>query len=86
MKELSTPSLAAAPNAVEVLRVWAAEGSPQQFTLQPTWDDPAAWGLLLADLARHAARAYAANGRSETEAFERVLAGLRAELDNPTER
>lgn len=73
------------PNAVEVLRVWAAEGSPQQFTLQSTWDDPAAWGLLLADLAHHAARAYAANGLSETAAFERIVAGLRAELENPTD-
>lgn len=86
MKELPTPPLAAMPNAVEVLRVWVAEGSPQQFILQPTWDDPGAWGILLADLARHVAKAYATDGLSETEAFERVVTGLLAELENPTER
>jgi hypothetical protein len=85
MNELKPPPLAASPEAKEVLRVWAAHGSPQQFTLQPTWDDPAAWGLLLSDLARHVAKAYAAQGLSEAEAFERIVAGLQAELSNPTD-
>ena len=84
MNELKPPPLASSPEATEVLRVWAAPGSPQQFTLQPTWDDPATWGLLLSDLARHVAKAYAAQGLSETESFERIIAGLRAELGNPS--
>lgn len=85
MNELKPPPLAALPDAKEVLRVWAAHGSPQQFTLQPTWEDPAAWGLLLSDLARHVAKAYAAQGLSEAQAFERIVAGLQAELSNPTD-
>lgn len=84
-QELSRPQVAKSAGAVEVLRVWAAPGAPQQFTLRPTWKDPAAWGLMLADLAHHAAKAYVAEGWTEEEAFQRVMAGLRAELESPTD-
>ena len=40
----------------EVLRVWLV-GESTQFVLRPVWEDPAAWGVLLADLARHIAAA-----------------------------
>lgn len=83
--ELKPPPIASNADAVEVLRVWVEPGAPQQFTLQTTFKDPAAWGLLLADLARHAARAYAADGGSEREAFERIMMGLRAELEEATD-
>ncbi len=55
--ELNPPPIASEMEAVEVLRAWAKPGSPQQFTLRTTWKDPAAWGLMLADIARHAAKA-----------------------------
>ena len=71
---LAVPPLAEKnPAAVEVLRVWAAPGSPQQLTLRTTWKNPIAWGLLLVDVARHAAQAYEAEGRDPQE----VLAGIR---------
>lgn len=73
------------PAAVEVLRVWAAPGAPQQLTLQPTWGDPGAWGLLLADVARHAALAYQREGHDLDEALGRILALLDAELSSPTD-
>src|SRR4029453_118898 len=50
-------------DAVEVLRVWAVPGAPQQLTLRTPWKDPGAWGLLLLDVAHHAAQAYKAEGR-----------------------
>ena len=59
-RELKPPPIAAVqPNAVEVLRMWAVRDGPQQLTLITHWDDPGAWGLLLVDIARHAAQAYA---------------------------
>ncbi len=53
-KQLAIPALAAKdPRSFELLRVWIAEGS-QAITLQPgIWQDPAAWGVMLADLARN---------------------------------
>jgi len=41
------PAAESDPAAVEVLRVWATPGKPQQLVLKPTWKDAAAWGLLL---------------------------------------
>jgi len=58
IRELEPPPIANTNSQeVEVLRVWAAPGQPQQLTLRTTWKDPGAWGLLLADIARHAANA-----------------------------
>jgi hypothetical protein len=44
--ELTTPPIAENEQAVEVLRVWAGPGDPQQMTLRVTWKQPAAWGLM----------------------------------------
>jgi hypothetical protein len=71
--------------AVEVLRVWASPGAPQQVTLRTTWDDPGAWGLLLVDVARHAAKAYANEGRDPDEALSRIRDLWDAEWSNPTD-
>lgn len=85
-KALSVPPIATAnPSAVEVLRVWAAPNSPQQFCLQTTWNDPAAWGLMLVDIARHVARAYEKEGRSATEVLERIRLIWDAEWSAPTD-
>jgi hypothetical protein len=83
--ELSPPPMANKTNATEVLRVWAAPGAPQQLVLRPTWKDPAAWGLMLVDIARHAAKAYAAEGASEAEVLDRILQSFRAEVEAPTD-
>ncbi len=83
--ELDPPPIAAEPETSEVLRVWAGPKHPQQVTLLTTWADPAAWGLLLADIARHAAKAYAAQGKDEATALERIREGLSAEWASPTD-
>ena len=84
--QLSTPPIATADkDAVEVLRVWAAPGKPQQLTLRTTWNDPAAWGLVLADVARHAANAYAAEGHNRDEVLARITAMFQAEWTQPTD-
>ena len=85
--ELETPPVATRDKgAVEVLRAWAAPGKPQQLTLRTVWKEPAAWGLLLADVARHAANAYAAEGHNREEVLARIMTALRAEWSHPTDK
>lgn len=82
---LSPPPIATEANAVEVLRAWAAPGAPQQVTLRPTWNDPGAWGLMLVDIARHAANAYANEGRDREEVLNRIRELWDAEWTRPTD-
>ena len=76
---------------MEVLTVWPVPGEAQQLARKTTWDhpgawdDPGAWGLLLADIARYAAKAYASEGRSETEVFDRIRRFFEAEFASPTD-
>ena len=89
-RELEVPPIASInTQAVEVLRVWAAPGQPQQLTLRTTWKDAGAWGLLLADVARHAANAYADEGQNRDEVLGKIRQLLDSEFsrstDNPVE-
>ncbi len=72
--------------AVEVLRVWAVPGEAQQVSLITAWKEPGAWGLLLADVARHAAKAYANEGLDEAATLARITQFLSAELTSPTDQ
>ena len=72
-------------NAVEVLRVWALPGSPQQLTLRTTWKDAGAWGLMLVDVARHAAKAYASEGLDPKVVLARIRELFDAEWEKPTD-
>jgi hypothetical protein len=85
-RELEVPPIANRnPQAVEVLRVWAAPGLPYQVTLRTTWKDFGIWGLLLADVARHAAKAYENEGHNAAEVVVRIRQLLDAEFANPTD-
>jgi Domain of unknown function (DUF5076) len=84
--ELEVPPIATGNSqAVEVLRVWAVPGQPQQLTLRITWKDAGAWGLLLADIARHVANAYANEGQNGAEVLARIRQLLDAEFSRPTD-
>ena len=65
-----------------LLRVWVANGE-QHITLRAgIWDDPAAWGTMLADLAGHIANTFeqtAAPGQAPDR--EEVLARIKEALD-----
>ena len=84
-KQLAIPALAARdPRSFELLRVWIAEGS-QAITLQPgIWQDPAAWGVMLADLARNIVTVHAgADPDLDTEAFlAALLEGFDTEIES----
>jgi hypothetical protein len=84
--------LAAPPGALidptrsrEVLRAWIVKEG-LQVSMQPAFEDPSVWGILLVDLARHAARMYADQGDCS---FEQALTKIRlmwdAESGKPTD-
>ena len=52
------PDVLARDDAVEILRVFVLDGG-LSMAFQRAFEEPDMWGLLLVDLARHAARAYA---------------------------
>jgi Domain of unknown function (DUF5076) len=84
-RELAPPPIAVTqPKSVEILRVWADPDGPQQLTLITQWEDPGAWGLLLVDIARHAAQAYAREGVDRARALARIKELFDAEWASPT--
>ena len=42
----------------EILRVWVARQDQHISMRTGVWEDPASWGVVLADLARHIANGY----------------------------
>jgi hypothetical protein len=87
-KYLDPPPAATRDKAsFELLRVWVAEQG-QHVSLRPgTWEDPFAWGIVLADLARHIVNAESIHRKGlDKDAFlERVLEGFHAEIESPTD-
>jgi hypothetical protein len=70
---------------VEILRASVVDGAVS-VALRRAFEDPFTWGVLLVDLARHAARTYALETEiSEDEAMAEIAAGIQAELDDPSD-
>ncbi|MCU1223645.1 MAG: hypothetical protein JWQ42_1738 [Edaphobacter sp.] len=71
----------------EVMRVWIANQGQHVSIRSGAWEDPFAWGIVLADLARHVALAHEMqDNKVDKDAFlERLLEGFHAEIDNPTD-
>ena len=87
-KYLDIPAAAQRDKAsFEVLRVWIAEKGQHVSIQSGAWDDPFAWGIVLADLARHIALAHQLqHPDADIDAFaERLLEGFHAEIENPTD-
>ena len=87
-KDELVPPPAAAEDAMsfEIARVWVASGAQHVRLRTDVWPDPAAWGIVLAELARHVALAYHLREDHPVEdVLERVLAGFQSELEAPTE-
>ncbi len=73
-------------NALELARVWAAGGKQWAAVATKIWEDPAAWGIMLVDLARHIADSYARDeGRDANEVLDRIKQGFDVEWENPTD-
>lgn len=79
------PSAIEDATSFEIARVWVASGAQHARLRTGVWPDPAAWGIVLADLARHVALAYHYEEDHDVEhVLERVLAGFQTELESPT--
>ena len=85
--ELLIPQTAEAdPNAFEVARLWIANQGQHVSLRVGVWSDPAAWGVLLADLARHVANAYAQESSLDAnETLQRIKAGFDVEMTHATD-
>lgn len=82
---LKTPdSIAADPEAIEVLRMWWSKGEPV-MSVKPAFNDPAQFGQLLAYAAKHMAYGYAVrHGHDERQAHNRILQGFSDVLKGDT--
>jgi hypothetical protein len=73
------------PKSVEIARIWEAHEREHVSLNVGLWEDPAAWGVMLADFALQIAKAY---HKQRGVPVERVLARIKqlfdAEWDAPT--
>lgn len=75
------------PKAFELLRVWIANGDQHVSLRAGVWADPAAWGIMLADLAKHVTKSYEQDeGRDSIKTFQRIKDALNAELASQTDK
>ena len=82
---LKVPPAALENGGTEVLRAAIVEGA-LHVSLRRAFDDPEAWGMLIADVTRHVARIYATESKfRESETVERIRAIYDAEMDAPTD-
>ena len=79
------PAVARDSQAVEIARIWAGGGGQHVSLRADVWADPAAWGVLLVDLAKHLANAYGATGRDPADSLSRIKAGFDAEWSHATD-
>jgi hypothetical protein len=81
--ELAPPPAAAADaKSFEIARIWVADDAQYVALRLDVWPDPAAWGVVLAELARHAAFAYQRrDGHDFEDALERLLVGFHSEIE-----
>ena len=72
-------------DAHEVLRAFVVDEG-LSIAFMRAFDEPDMWGLMLVDIARHAARAYARESDyTEDEALTRIITMFDAEIARPTD-
>lgn len=86
--ELPIPAAAESDaKARELVRVWAAGGRQHVSLATGLWNDPAAWGIMLVDLARHVARVYEQTQELDpAETLNRIKSGFDAEWESATDK
>ena len=71
--------------ALPILRAFVVDGG-LSIAFTRAFEEPDMWGLLLVDIARHAARAYAREAEyTEDEALTRIVDMFEAEINRPTD-
>jgi hypothetical protein len=70
------------PKSFELIRAWVAGGDLHVSLEMGGWDDPEAWGVVLADVARHVANFFKhKKGFNPAETTARLVEAFEAELD-----
>src|SRR5258708_6927146 len=86
MSELAAPPDAAGdPSAMELLRAWLVGDALHCSLRAAVFEDPASWGEVLADLARHVASAAQDSGGDPDATLQTILATFVQELTAPQE-
>jgi hypothetical protein len=80
---LHVPPEACDKGGVEVLRAVVVDGA-LHVSLRRAFDDPEAFGMMIADITRHVGRIYA-DKFPEAQTVERIRALYDAEMDAPTD-
>jgi hypothetical protein len=79
------PDVMGRDDAIEVLRAFVVDGG-LSIAFQRAFEEPDMWGLMLVDIARHAARAYSRESEyTEDEALARIVEMFEAEIARPTD-
>jgi hypothetical protein len=79
------PDVMGREDATEVLRAFVVDGG-LSIAFTRAFEEPDMWGLMLVDIARHAARAYAREAEyTEEEALARIIDMFEAEVARPTD-
>jgi hypothetical protein len=79
------PDVIGRDDATEVLRAFVVDGG-LSIAFQRAFEEPDMWGMLLVDIARHAARVYAREGDyTEEDALRRIVDMFEAEIARPTD-
>ena len=79
------PDVMGRDDATEVLRAFVIDGG-LSIAFTRAFEEPDMWGLLLVDIARHAARAYSRESEyTEEEALSRIVEMFEAEIARPTD-
>jgi hypothetical protein len=82
---LAIPPAALEKGGIEIVRAGIVEGG-LHISVRRAFDDAQAWGMVLADIARHVARIHAMEtGASENLTLDRIRNMFDAELDSPTD-
>lgn len=73
--------------SAELIRVWVTPDSAVHVSIRTdVWKDPAAYGIVLADLARHIANGFQqTQGANLDESLSRIIEGFTAEINSPTD-
>jgi hypothetical protein len=79
------PDVMGRDDATEVLRAFVLDGG-LSVAFTRAFEEPDMWGLVLVDVARHAARAYARESAyTEEEALARIVDMFEAEIARATD-
>jgi hypothetical protein len=83
---LSVPPFVEETGGTEVLRAFVDGHNGLSISLQSAFEDPATWGILLVDVTKHVARAYAGQADiSEQVILDRIRQMFDAEWNKPTD-